>query len=174
MRGPSSTLKNGVTSTPRDRPVREVDRLGGEHRGDGRARWRRGTGCRAALPIQASTCRTASWCLVLALPAAMTLFTTLTRPAGPAGIAAPPVELRAVRDVLQVVGAGLEQREFALDELVAAEVAVVVGVRGRRSDVVGVDQLHQVGHGLGALGVLGEDEAAVLGLELAAVEPMKL
>ena len=93
------------------------------------------------LPIQASTCRTASGCVVAELPAAAMPLVTLTRPVGSGrqhGHA--PPERRLVGDRGQVVGAGLEQRHPALQELVAGEVAVVVGVRRGRCDVVVVDQ----------------------------------
>ena len=55
-----------------------------------------------------------------------------------------PPEAGLLGDRGQVVGAGLEQRHPALQELVAGEVAVAVGVRRGRGDVVVVDQPHQV------------------------------
>ena len=92
----------------------------------------------AALPIQASTWRTASGCLVAELPAAAMPLVTLTRPFGPGRQHGhTPAEWRLVGDGGQVVGAGLEQRHPARQELVAGEVAVVVGVRCGRRDVIG-------------------------------------
>ncbi len=81
------------------------------------------------LPIQASTCRTAAGCLVAEFPAAAMPFVTLTRPTGPIGIGTTPQRKPALfGDRGQVVGAGLEHRHPALQELVAGEVAVAIGV----------------------------------------------
>ena len=79
-----------------------------------------------------------------------------------------PLELGAVGHVLEVVHARLEQRDLALQELVAGEVAVVVGVGRRRRHLVLVDQVDDVLKRLHRLGP-GEHELAVGVLELAAV-----
>ena len=86
---------------------------------------------------------------------------TLTRDLGPIGKHghAPP-ERRLVGDRGEVVRTGLEQRHPALQELVAREVAVVVGVRRRRCDVVDVDQPHEVFDRFGRLRVVPLYDAA--------------
>ena len=55
-----------------------------------------------------------------------------------------PPETALLCDRREVVGAGLEQRHPALQELIAGEVAVVVRVRRGRCDVVVVDQTHEI------------------------------
>jgi hypothetical protein len=56
----------------------------------------------------------------------------------------------------------LEERELSLQELVAAEVAVVVGVGGRWGDVVLVDEIDDVLGGGDALGRVEAEFLAVL------------
>ena len=92
---------------------------------------------------------------------------TLTRPAG-AGRhhRDTPVERGVAGDRRQTVSAGLEERDPAGQELVAGEVAVVVGVGCRRRDVVVVDQAHQVAEGFDRLGVI--EGELVVALEHAA------
>ena len=55
-----------------------------------------------------------------------------------------PLEGRALGHVRQVVGTGLEQSNLALQELIAAEVAVIVRIGRRGGHVLLVDEVHQV------------------------------
>ena len=77
-----------------------------------------------------------------------------------------PSEARLPGDLGEVVRAGLEDRHPTGEKLIAGEVAVIVGVRRRWGDIVGVDQVHHVlkcGDGLriveGEPVAVGEDPA---------------
>ena len=73
-----------------------------------------------------------------------------------------PVEPGLLSDLGQVVGTGLEHCHPPGQELVAGEVAVVVGVRGRRCHMVGVHQVDDVTQPDGGLRVV-EGEPVALG-----------
>ncbi|MEZ5088873.1 MAG: hypothetical protein R2719_03615 [Micropruina sp.] len=93
-------------------------------------------------PIQLQHLLSPSGLAVLALPATITELTTDTAPFGPAGMGAIPHRTSPrPRRSLQVVDARLEQRDLALQELVAGEVAVVAGAGRRRRHLVLVDQV---------------------------------
>ena len=73
-----------------------------------------------------------------------------------------PLEGRTLGHVRQVVGTGLEQGDLALQELVAAEVAVIVRIGRRGGHVLLVDQVHEVADRCFTLGAREREVTALV------------
>ena len=143
MRGPASTAKNGATSTPRWPSSRSTPAGPRAPPGSPRPAGPRTRFLRAAQPGQYRADRLGvTGGRIARRDNAVGDADPPGRPGGEHRHA--PTELGLLGDLGQVVGAGLQYRHPPGQELIAGEVAVVVGVRGRRCDVVGVDQVDHV------------------------------